>query len=154
MSTAAVTFTLKVALYEAHNERYARAGVRWWKLCGFGLWLRNTRIHPIQGFDPRPKLHLGRYRVAMLMPWKRVRRTKKTVPVENPYLPADYLEMLKPVVLTKEWVFQSRYPTLTVNTTKGPAKFTAGTYETTDADVADALIALASSQPSLLSQHG
>lgn len=57
----------------AHRER-ARNGVVWWEWRGFGLWTRNTRLRVVQPYDPKPRLRVGRYRVALLRTKPKVRR--------------------------------------------------------------------------------
>lgn len=56
-----------------HNER-RHLGVRWWELGKQGFWLRNTKVRSVQPYDPKPRLALGRYRVAVMRTTPKVRR--------------------------------------------------------------------------------
>lgn len=63
--------------YQGH-VRAAKSGVRIWTYPGgVKLWLRDTRVHKGMRFDPRPRFWFGPWRVALLRPGVRIRRSRR-----------------------------------------------------------------------------
>lgn len=62
-------------LWQPHLER-ARSGVRWWRVLGVGVWVRDLRAHPRRAYDPH-SLRLPRYRVSVFLPALHARRNRR-----------------------------------------------------------------------------